>query len=257
MPRFRKPLFKRGRNRFNKKGPLPFRYVLLVTFAFFIISTMVGLWIVDNELEPVLMSYAKSESTNLATLVINDAVNQRLKPESEKELFSTIPNTNEGHNIQLDTEEILRKQTEIERLILENLKKAEEGNLSVFDSLHHVDVTASEKESDGVVFSVPLGRVTDNALLGNLGPAVPIEFLVIGDVESDIKTKVVEFGINGGVIEVSMEVVINIEVIVPFSADKTVVTRNIPIGMGVFRGDVPQFYNGKGNSAPSIQIPSQ
>jgi len=90
-----------------------------------------------------------------------------------------------------------------------------------------------------------------------LGPAVPIEFLVIGDVESDIKTKVVEFGINGGVIEVSMEVVINIEVIVPFSAEKTVVTRNIPIGMGVFRGDVPQFYNGKGNSAPSIQIPSQ
>ena len=70
---------------------------------------MVGLWIVDNELEPVLMSYAKSESTNLATLVINDAVNQRLKPESENELFSTIPNTNEGHNIQLDTEEILKE----------------------------------------------------------------------------------------------------------------------------------------------------
>ena len=46
-------------------------------------------------------------------------------------------------------------------------------------------------------FLVPLGRVTDNALLGNLGPSVPIEFLVIGDVESDIKTKVVEFGING------------------------------------------------------------
>ena len=55
----------------------------MLTFAFFIFSTMAGLWIVDNELEPVLMSYAKSESTNLATLVINDAVNQRLKPESE------------------------------------------------------------------------------------------------------------------------------------------------------------------------------
>ena len=45
----------------------------------------------------------------MATLVINDAVNQRLKPESENELFSTIPNTNEGHNIQLDTEEILKE----------------------------------------------------------------------------------------------------------------------------------------------------
>jgi hypothetical protein len=155
LPRFRKPLFKRGRNRFIKKGPLPFRYVLLLTFAFFTISTIVSLWIVDKELEPVLMSYAKSESTNLATLVINDAVNQHLKAESNNELFSTIPNTNKDHNIQLDTEEILRKQQEIERLILENLKKAEEGNLSVFDSLHHVEIKADEKESDGVVFSVP------------------------------------------------------------------------------------------------------
>ena len=108
-----------------------------------------------------------------------------------------------------------------------------------------------------MVFSVPLGRVTDNALLGNLGPDVPIEFSLIGDVQSDIKTKVVEFGINGGVIEVSIEVEINIEVIVPFTADNTVITRNIPIGMGVFRGDVPQFYNGNGKSTPSIQIPSQ
>ena len=40
---------------------------------------MAGLWIVDNELEPVLMSYAKSESTNLATLVINDAVESAIE----------------------------------------------------------------------------------------------------------------------------------------------------------------------------------
>ena len=106
-----------------------------------------------------------------------------------------------------------------------------------------------------MAYSVPLGRVTDNTLLSNLGPEIPIEFSAIGAVKSDVKTKVVEFGINGGVIEVYIEVKVDIEIIIPLATDITTVTRNIPIGMGVFRGDVPQFFNGSGNSAPSIQLP--
>lgn len=209
----------------------------------------------DKELEPVLMTYAKSESVNLATLVINDAVEQQLKEKSDDNLFSSIPNTDEVNNIQLDAEGILRRQTEIERRILENLKKAEEGELMILHSQENIDLHSNDKNADGIHFTVPLGRVTDNALLANLGPDVPVEFSIIGDVQSDIHTKVVEFGINGGVIEVSMEVEIQVEVIMPFSADSTVVTRNIPIGMGVFRGDVPQFYNGNGKTTPSIQLP--
>ena len=65
----------------------------------------------------------------------------------------------------------------------------------------------------------------------------------------------VEFGINGGVIEVYIEVKVDMEVIIPLATDVITVTRDIPIGMGVFRGDVPQFFNGSGNSAPSIQLP--
>ncbi|WP_338471918.1 sporulation protein YunB [Niallia sp. XMNu-256] len=255
MPKlkFRKSMF--NKRKIAKKGPLPFRYVLLLTFVFFIFSTAIGFWIVDKELEPVLMAYAKSESVNLATLVINDAVEQQLKEKSDDTLFSSIPNSDEVNNIQLDAEGILRRQTDIERRILENLKKAEEGELSILHSQENMDVGTDGKHGNGIHFNVPLGRVTDNALLANLGPDVPVEFSVIGDVQSDIKTKVVEFGINGGVIEVSMEVEIQVEVIMPFSADSTVVTRNIPIGMGVFRGDVPQFYNGSGKTNPSIQLP--
>ena len=72
--------------------------------------------------------------------------------------------------------------------------------------------------------------------------------------QSDVKTKVVEFGINGGVIEVYIEVKVNIEIIIPLATDTTVVTRNIPIGMGVFRGDVPQFLMEVVNSAPFHSI---
>ena len=141
-------------------------------------------------------------------------------------------------------------------LFIKILKKSKQGNVAVLESETDVHIERDQtKESDGVAYSVPLGRVTDNTLLSNLGPEIPIEFSAIGAVQSDVKTKVVEFGINGGVIEVYIEVKVKIEIIIPLATDTTTVTRNIPIGMGVFRGDVPQFFNGSGNSAPSIQLP--
>ncbi len=45
------------------------------------------------------------------------------------------------------------------------------------------------KESDGVAYSVPLGRVTDNTLLSNLGPEIPIEFSAIGAVQVRCENK--------------------------------------------------------------------
>lgn len=210
----------------------------------------------NKELEPTLMSYAKSETRNLATLVINHAVEQQFDQADTNDLFNTIPNTDGTNDIQLNTEGINKKQSELVNLIYKNIKKAEEGDFSPFQSVEDVKMEKEEtkKKADGVIFSIPIGRATDNAIIGNLGPDIPIEFSAIGDVQSDVKTNVKEFGINGGVIEFFIEVKVNMEVVIPFSTGTTVVTRNIPIGMGVFRGEVPQFYNGSGNSSPSIQL---
>ena len=72
--------------RLLKRGPLPLRYVLLLTFVFFIFSTTAGLWIINEELKPTLMSIAKSESVSLATLVINDAIDQQFE-QAERKIF--------------------------------------------------------------------------------------------------------------------------------------------------------------------------
>ena len=129
------------------------------------------------------MSIAKSESINLATLVINDAIDQQFEQAESKDLFRSIPNTEGSNNIQFDTENILQKQTEIVTLIHKNIKEVEQGNVAVLESETDVHLKRDQtKESDGVAYSVPLGRVTDNTLLSNLGPEIPIEFSAIGDV---------------------------------------------------------------------------
>ena len=43
--------------------------------------------------------------------------------------------------------------------------------------------------------AVPFGRVTDNALLGNIGSDIPIHFTPVGHVNTDIKQKLSRMGL--------------------------------------------------------------
>ena len=67
-----------------------------------------GLWIINEELKPTLMSIAKSESINLATLVIDDAIDQQLEQAESKDLFRPIPMQKDQNNIQFDTENVCK-----------------------------------------------------------------------------------------------------------------------------------------------------
>ncbi len=64
--------------------------------------------------------------------------------------------------------------------------------------------------------AVPFGRVTNNALLGNIGPDIPIDFTTIGHVNTDIKQKIEPHGINTTAIQIIMEMEVTLQVIIPF-----------------------------------------
>ena len=147
-----------------------------------------------------------------------------------------------------------RCKQKLKTLILKNIKEVEHGNLAVLESLEEIEIDYEEtNEMEGIAFSIPLGQATNNAILGSLGPKIPIRFTAIGDVQSDVKTKVTEYGINNAHIEVYIALEVNIEIIIPICNRVTTVKRNIPIGMGIFPGDVPQFYNnGRGGFSPVI-----
>ena len=70
------------------------------------------------------MSIAKSESINLATLVINDAIDQQFEQAESKDLFRSIPNTEGSNNIQFDTENINENRQRLLLLSIKILKKS-------------------------------------------------------------------------------------------------------------------------------------
>ncbi|WP_243387753.1 sporulation protein YunB [Bacillus kexueae] len=245
------------RKRLPKKGPLPFRYVFLLTFVFFMFSTAAGLWVINKGIEPTLKSIAETETRRIATLVINNAINKHINDEVDPDKLVVIEKDENGKvsHFEFNAQTVNKVQTQITQKVQRNLREAEKGNIDILD-IPEIDIKKEgEPEEEGIIYYIPLGQATNNALLGNLGPRVPVRFYVIGSVDSNVEKSIVEYGINNAVIEISVHVKVDVQVVIPFATSITTVENTIPIDYIGVQGEVPDFYNGSGNANPSIELP--
>jgi sporulation protein YunB len=244
------------RVRHRKRGPLPFRYVMLLSFVFFLLSTAMGIWLVNKGIEPSLMRYAESKTKQIASQVINKAINK--KTVEVGDVIAVEPGQNGAQpSASLKTEVINQKLSEITSEIQKNLNAAEKGDLSSLERLTDVDIEVETKQrEDGIVWNVPLGQATNMALLGNLGPKIPVRFHAIGEVRPDVKIDPKPMGINNTWIDVAIHLEVSVQIITPFATEITKLEQKIPVGGRLIQGEVPQFYNNGGSGiTPSIQIP--
>ncbi|WP_243290415.1 sporulation protein YunB [Bacillus sp. FJAT-47783] len=250
-------MFKNSK-RLAKKGPLPFRYVFLLTFVFFIFSTAGGLWVINSGIEPTLIQVAETETKRIATLVINNAISKHINDEIDVNKLVVVEKDENGKvsTYDFNAQMVNRVNAQITQKVQRNLREAEKGNIDILD-IPEIDVkTEGEPEEEGIIYYIPLGQATNNALLGNLGPRVPVRFYVIGSVDSNVEKSIVDYGINSVFIEISVHVKVDVQVVIPFATSITTVENTIPIAYKGVQGDVPEFYNGSGDSSPSIEIPT-
>lgn len=246
------------RGKHVRKGPLPLRYVLFLSLVFFLLFTVMGLWIIDKAIEPTLMSYAVTQTRKIAALAISNAISQKTINNGGANAIEIIPSTNGTPPIaKLNPDVINRIFADTTNQIEKNLTTAEAGDLASLQQLSDVKIeTNAQKNSNGILWYVPIGRATNNALFGNLGPNIPVHFFAVGSVQPDVKTTFKPMGINNTWIEVDLKMIVSVQVILPFATKVTEIAENIPIGGTLIQGPVPSFYSSGGNALPSIQLPS-
>jgi sporulation protein YunB len=242
----------------RKAGLLPFRYVFLLTFVFFILSTAISIWIINKGIEPTLMEIAEKETERIANLIINSSVDRQiLKGDIDMNNLIKVEKDESGKISFIDfdpavVQHVLAKTNDS---VEKSLKAAMEGNLHELE-FSDEEVKPKEPKEKGIIYYIPLGQATNNTLLGNLGPRVPVRFYIIGNVSSDVKETIQPFGINNALVKVFIQIEVNVQVVIPFAAKTATVSSNIPIGMQVISGEVPNFYNNGGDVNPSIEIPA-
>jgi sporulation protein YunB len=260
-PNVSKPSSQQFKPKNYREKRLPFRYVLLLSFVFFVLSTSIGLWVVNKGLRPTLESYAESQSVNLATYVINKAVKDEIGAGLNlNEIIKVVPTgAGNGTYTAIDTEIILDVTNRITSNILNNINSMEEGESISTAIATNGEVTAVHPaEGHGIHFEVPFGRITDNILLAHLGPNIPVEFQAIGHIEYDYETITKNHQINSTWYEIRLNIEVGIQMLVPFSSDMIIIPQSILLASGEVKGEVPQFYsNGTGGVMPYIQAPKE
>ncbi|MDM5190618.1 sporulation protein YunB [Bacillus sp. DX4.1] len=217
-----------------RKGPLPFQYVLLISFIIFLLLTLQGLWLVNKNIQPTLIKYAEMQTKKMATVVMTKAVKDRINEGFDVDSLMKVQNDKNGKvsTIDLNTKQVNEILTSTTTYIEKYLHQVENGDVKALGLL----------EEGGASMSVPLGRITDNALLGNIGPDIPIDFTTIGHVGTDIKQKIEQHGINNTAIKIVMEVDVTLQVIIPFRTKEITVKQHIPIATRIVQGEVPAYY---------------
>ncbi len=114
-------------------------------------------------------------------------------------------------------------------------------NLFLKDISNNISIALDEEEKD-IAFYVPMGTIFKNPLLNSKGPKLPVRIEMLGSVNTNIETKVKDYGINNSLIEMYIHVVVKEKVMLPVISSDIKIENNFPISYKIIAGKVPNYY---------------
>lgn len=218
--------------------------VFIIIFIFLVIASTIFINYYSNKALPLLVSYAEAEAKKLIILVINKAVTKQINNVDTNDIFEVTYNNN-GEVILIDfnSKRTSIALSTITSLVEINLRAIEEGRIDMIELPDNsLDAFNTDLLEKGIILEVPLGVISNSALLTNLGPKIPVKIALIGDVSSGFSTDVTEYGINNALITLNIDVEVNAKVVLPFVSDDMNISASIPIAMKVIQGKIPEYY---------------
>jgi sporulation protein YunB len=197
------------------------------------------------------MKIARLEANKVATTIIHEAVEEEILTKEEQENLVVVDRDNEGNINSFNFNQ--RAVTAAKKRVTDNVT----AKLGEIERNNFHDITPDQKRDDGIIYEIPLGKITGNAILSTLGPGIPVEYFLIGDVFTDIKRTTEEYGINNAVHVIEIFVEVSVQVVIPFSTEVVTAENSIPVIIQTEQGDVPEYYNGSGDTDHSIELPKK
>lgn len=207
------------------------------------ITILIIFKIINQKMMPILVNYAEIETERIAMAVINKSILKYTTNEGLEDLI--ITNTNENNEIvsvdfnAVNVNNILYSITNSieQNLILLDKGKFDELNIPISNVYEKSDIS-------GIVYYIPFGVVTGASIIADIGPKIPVKNKIVGSVYSNIKTEVIEYGINNAMIKIYIEVEVNEQVILPFTSKKVNVKSELPVFIKLVQGKIPSVYGG-------------
>ena len=218
------------------------KLILGIVFLAFLISVVFVLCI-GKKLNPTIRNYSTVEAKRFGTFIINYSLDKDFLKSLNGDIFETT-NNNKGEIQMIDfktkeVNEVLEKATAKVQKQLIDLENGNIDNMNIADTFKGFRY---EKIKNGVVCELPMGVVFSNVLFSNSGPIIPIKFNFIGQVLTNLNTKVETYGINSVYIEVKLHIEITELITMPLKTEEVKIETDVPLTIKVIQGSIPNYY---------------
>ena len=237
------------------------RTVFLSALFFVFLLTIAFLYLLSSKIWPVLMSYAELEAEKITMEIINQTIDTKITNQLDTDqLFLTTKNTSgEIQTIDYNPVTVNKVLSMTNQSLQEILKALENKDVETLkNSGITLDDVFLEKVKKGIIGELPIGLVTQNALLSNLGPSIPTAIHFVGSVNSNLYSEMNHYGINNVMVQTFMKVEVKVQVLLPLAIQEVPITVEIPIAIKMIQGKVPTYYqNGFGTNSNLLSLPIQ
>ncbi len=105
-----------------------------------------------------------------------------------------------------------------------------------------LDRIVGETANHTITVEIPIGNLTGVSLLMGRGPGVPVQIIVLTSSRVEFNNSVVTAGINQTKHQINLEVIVDIDILIPWDTESTQVVTEVLIADTIIVGQVPETY---------------
>lgn len=164
---------------------------------------------------------ALSDASDLVILAVNDVINRKMaEGEYDYDYFVTLEKDNSG-GITAISSNMVEINAFATQVLNEVVHAADSGDLDV---------------------EIPLGNLLGFNLTVGRGPKIPVDIIMLTSSHADFKNELMSSGINQTKHQMILEIVVDIDILVPWETLSTQVVSRTLIAETVIVGGVPDTF---------------
>lgn len=199
-----------------RKRKLAFSAVLLGTAGFFLFLSAAALFLKDLSAQ-----IASSDASDIVTVQINKVIAQVMQEgDYDGDYFVTFEKNDRGEVTAISS----------------NMARINGLSAQILDRV----VGATDNRTLTVI--IPLGNLTGISLLMGRGPGIPVQIIVLTSSRVEFKNSIVTAGINQTKHQINLEVIVDIDILIPWATERARVTTEVLIADTIVVGQVPETY---------------
>ena len=212
-------------------------YLILIS----LILSIIFIYYFQKQLGNPLITCAENNVKEITTIVINNGIRKYQHISNINNILNQEKNNHgEITHIEYNTKIINEEKQKITDILEKDLQLMIKGDFQKLDLKNITDIYY-EKINNGIIFSIPIGTATGKQIISNIGPKIPLKLKLVGEINTNIKTNIKEYGLNNALIEIYLETKTTTIIQMPFLSKKITIKNNIPLTMEIIQGNFPRY----------------